>query len=349
MSVATRHVTPLLALFGLLAALAGCDTKSNSSGGTTQPSGGTGSASAAGKPIAVIAKSTVNAYWKAVEAGAREAAKEYNVEIFWDGPDSETNHTAQASLVDNMVNRGVAGVVLAPTNVNAIVRPVEIAAAKGVPVILIDSTLNSDKPISVISTDNYAAGKQAAEALIAAIGANKKFGGKVIMLRFLEGSGSTEAREKGFADRIKEAGLTLVDSAYTKGTGSPTDAADTADALLRRVTQNNELQVDGIFASNQPTAIGMLRKLDQFRQQGVKIDAPYVGFDAHEVLLAGIREGKIAAIVTQDPKKMGYLGVQAMVRHLKGEKLEPNVATATATVTKANIDKPEIKAVTLEP
>lgn len=107
--------------------------------------------------------------------------------------------------------------------------------------------------------------------------------------------------------------------------------------------------MDGIFASNQPTAIGMLGKLEQFRAQGVQVEASYVGFDAHEVLLAGIREGKIAAIVTQDPKRMGFLGVQSMVKHLRGEKIEPNVATATATMTRENIDQPEIKAVTLEP
>jgi ribose transport system substrate-binding protein len=170
------------------------------------------------------------------------------------------------------------------------------------------------------------------------------------MLRFLEGSGSTEAREKGFIERIKEEqGLTVADAVYTKGGGSTTDAADTADALLRRFTKDGEVQVDGIFAANQPTAIGMLRKIDQFNAQGTKIAAPYVGFDAHEVLLAGVREGKVAAIVTQDPKKMGFLGVKTMVRHLNGEKVEPKVATETATVTKENIDRPEIKAVTLEP
>jgi len=299
--------------------------------------------------IAVIAKSTVNAYWKAVEAGAKKAGAEFNVKILWDGPDAETNHSQQANMVDNMANKGVNGIVLAPTNVNALVRPVESAVAKGIPVVLIDSTLNSDKPVSVVATDNYAAGKQAAEALIAAMGSTHKHGGKVIMLRFLEGSGSTEAREKGFADRIsQEPGLSLSDTAYTKGGGSTTDAADTADALLRRVTSDGTLQVDGIFASNQPTALGMLAKLDQFRAQGVNIDAQYVGFDAHKVLLKGIRDGKIAALVVQDPMTMGYLGVKTMVQVLKGEKVDAKIATATATVTKQNMDDPEIKQVTGE-
>ncbi len=313
----------------------GCGESGGDSSGKTQ--------------VAVIAKSTVNAYWKAVEAGAKQAADEENVEIFWTGPDAETNHSQQADMVDNMVNRGVKGIVLSPTNVDALVRPVESAAARGIPVLLIDSTLHSDKPISVIATDNYAAGKQAADALIAAMGDKKPNGGKVIMLRFLEGSGSTEAREKGFTDAIKAAGLELVDNAYIKGGGSTTDAADTADALLRRNTKDNKLAVDGIFASNQPTAIGMLSKLEQFRAQGIAIDAPYVGFDAHEVLLKGVRDGKVSAIVTQDPRTMGYKGVKEMVKHLKGQPLEKNIATATATVTKENIDKPEIKAVTLEP
>jgi ribose transport system substrate-binding protein len=335
-----RFVTALC----IVVATLNLSCKKESTAGTTAGGGG------GKKQIAVIAKSTTNAYWKAVEAGARQAAADSGVDIIWDGPDSETNHDAQASMVDNMVSRQVSGIVLAPTNVKALVRPVNSAVAKGIPVVLIDSTVDSDKPSSVIATDNYAAGAQAAEALIAAMGPNHKYGGKVIMLRFLEGSGSTENRERGFSDRIgKEPGLTLIDKVYTKGTGSTTDAADTADSLLRgHIASNNNLEVDGIFASNQPTAIGMLETLDKKRAAGVNISAAYVGFDAHEVLLKGIRDGKIAALVVQDPKQMGYLGVQTMVKVLNGEKVPAKVATATATVTKANVDDAKIKAITLE-
>ena len=337
----------ILAVFALLTAFSGCDqvTSSTGSGAGTKQSG----EGHAKKRIAVIAKSTVFAYWKAVEAGAKDAGKEFDVEILWTGPDAESNHTQQANMVDNMVNLGVDGIVLAPTNFEALVRPVESAVEKGVPVVLIDSSLNSEKPLSNISTDNYAAGEQAAEALIKAIGGNRKHGGNVIMLRYLEGSGSTEAREKGFADRIaREQGLKLAESIYTRGGGSTTDAADTADALLRRFVKEGNLQVDGIFASNQPAAIGMLTKMDQFRASGTKIECPYVGFDAHEVLLAGLRDGRVAAIITQDPKTMGYLGVKTMVDHLSGKKVDAKVGTRTATVTKENIDTPAIKAVTLE-
>ena len=249
-------------------------------------------------------------------------------------------------MVDNMVNRGVSGIVLAPTNVDALVRPVESAVKRGIPVVLMDSTLHSTAPVSVVATDNEAAGRQAAAALVAAVGPDEKFGGKVLMLRFLEGSGSTGAREKGFAEGAKAAGLDLVGDAYTKGSGSSTDAAETADALLRRFTKDNVLQVDGIFAANEPSAIGMLRKLQQFKAQGVTITAKYVAFDAAAPLLAGLRAGDIAAIVSQDPRKIGYLAVQTLDRVLHGEQVPAFIATPTVTITKANVDTPEVKAVT---
>ncbi len=328
----------LSSLLVVTLAVAGCGDSSSSS--SSAPKGDR-------KQIAVIAKSTTNSYWKAVEAGAKQAGAELNVDILWDGPTAETDHTGQAQLVDNMLNRGIDGIVLAPTSVAA-KKPLENAAAKKVPVVIVDSDAGSENYVSFVATDNYAAGKQAAEALVKAIGANKPNGGQVIMLRFLEGSGSTEAREKGFTDGIEAAGMKVVESVYVKGTGSPTDANESADALLRRFTQDGALKVDGVFASNQPTAIGMLRKLQDLKSAGTKIDAPFVGFDAHEILLKGIREGSVAAVVTQDPKTMGYEGVKTIVAHLKGEKVDRKIATATATVTKDNIDDPKIKAVTGE-
>ena len=92
----------------------------------------------------------------------------------------------------------------------------------------------------------------------------------------------------------------------------------------------------------------MLKVLDEFKAGGTKMSCSFVGFDSTPVLLKGVRDGKIAALIVQDPKHMGYLGVQTMVAHLKGETVPGNVPTATAVVTKDNVDSPEIKAVTLE-
>ena len=305
--------------------------------------GAGGNAGEATTTIAVIGKTTVNDYWEAVEAGAKKAGEEFDVEILWTGPDSETMHTQQSDMVENMINRGVDGIVIAPTNFTAQVRPIENAVERDIPVVIFDSPLDSDAPISTVATNNKVGGEEAGKALAAAIGDDKKFGGKVIMLRFLEGSASTEQREAGFIAAAEAAGLDVVDTQYTKGQGGTNDAADTADAMLRGHIKNNVLELDGIFASNQPTAVGMVRKLDEFRKQGVEISARFVGFDSHVVLNQGIRDGKIDGLIVQDPKNMGYLGVKTMVESLKGEQVESFVDTGVTLVNESNINDPAIK------
>ena len=147
----------------------------------------------------------------------------------------------------------------------------------------------------------------------------------------------------GFIAAAEAAGLDVVDTQYTKGQGGTNDAADTADAMLRGHIKNNVLELDGIFASNQPTAVGMVRKLDEFRKQGVEISAHFVGFDSHVVLNQGVRDGKIDGLIVQDPKNMGYLGVKTMVESLKGEEVDSFVDTGVTLVNAANINDPAIK------
>ena len=125
--VKTFYMSGLFLLLLALSLLPGCGKSDSDSQDTASRK----------KQIAVIAKSTVNAYWKAVEQGAKKAADEADIQIIWTGPDAETNHTQQASMVDNMVNRGVDGIVLAPTNFEALVRPVESAAMRDVPIVII--------------------------------------------------------------------------------------------------------------------------------------------------------------------------------------------------------------------
>ena len=332
--------TLLLLLALVMLPLSGC-------GGSDSDSAGSGSGSGGGVEkkytLAVIGKTTVNDYWEAVESGAMVAGEELGAKILWTGPDAETNHTQQSEIVDNMVNRSVDGIVLAPTNFTALVRAVESAVKRGIPVIIIDSPLDTDTTTSTVATNNREGGRVAGEALAAAIGENATYGGKVAMLRFLEGSASTEQREEGFEKAAGSAGLKLVDDPYTKGQGGTTDAADTADALLRRHIKNNVLELDGIFASNQPTAVGMVRKLDEFRKQGFTINAKVVGFDSHTVLNQAVRDGKLVGIVVQDPQNMGRLGVKTMIDHLEDRAVEAFVDTGVTLVNKDNIEDPDIK------
>ena len=89
----------------------------------------------------------------------------------------------------------------------------------------------------------------------------------------------------------------------------------------------------------------MLRKLQQFKAQGVTVTASYVGFDAAAPLLDGLRTGDIAAVITQDPKQIGYVAVQTLDKVIKGQTVPAVIATPTATITKANLDTPAIQAI----
>src|SRR5436853_5428415 len=155
--------------------------------------------------IAVIPKGTTHEFWKAIHAGAVKAQEELTasgtkVEIIWKGPLREDDRDQQIQVVENFISRKVSGIVLAPLDSKALVQPVATAARAKVPVVIFDSDLKSDKYVSFVATDNYKGGVLAGEQMAKLLG-NK---GNVILLRYQVGSASTEAREAGFLDALKE-------------------------------------------------------------------------------------------------------------------------------------------------
>ncbi len=108
-------------------------------------------------PIAVIPKGTTHSFWNSVLAGAQKAAKEHHVEIFWTGPDREGDREKQIQIVEDFIVKRVAGIVLAPTDAGALVPVVERAAAAKIPVVIIDSDIDTDKRVSFVATDRTSA------------------------------------------------------------------------------------------------------------------------------------------------------------------------------------------------
>ncbi len=206
--------------------------------------------------VIVIPKGTTHEFWKSVHAGALKAADELgNVEVIWLGPQKEDDRVQQIQLVQSAVAAGVNGIVLAPLDSHALVEPVESAIAKGIPVLVFDSGLDTTKMVSFIATDNYHGGVLAARRL----GEVLKGKGKVILLRYAVGSDSTELREKGFTDTLTKdfPGITLISD--TEYAGPTSDSAQkTAQSLITRYRG----QVDGIFCPNESSAFGMLRALE---------------------------------------------------------------------------------------
>jgi ribose transport system substrate-binding protein len=282
--------------------------------------------------IAVIPKGTTHEFWKSIHAGAVKASRELGVEIIWKGPLKEDDREQQIKVVENFIARRVDGIVLAPLDDKALAPVVHSAVAGKIPVVIIDSDLKSEDFASFVATDNYKGGVLGARRLGALLGGK----GKVLMMRYAEGSASTNQREAGFLDTIKKEfpGIEVVSSNQYGGATTETSYKKAENLLLRFP------DVDGIFCPNESTTFGMLLALQSVRKAG-KIR--FVGFDSSEKLAKALKEGQIQGLVMQHPFQMGYLGVKTMVQHLRGEKVEKRVDTGCEVVTAENLDKPEVK------
>jgi ribose transport system substrate-binding protein len=312
--------------------------------GSKQPAAGASGTAGKTFTIAVVPKGTTHEFWKTIHAGAIQAAQELTangdtVRIIWKGPLREDDREQQVQVVEGFTSQGVSGIVLAPLDNRALVRPVEEAKAAGVPTVIFDSGLESDQIVSFVATDNYKGGELCAERLGTLLGGK----GKVLLLRYQEGSASTTEREKGFADKMKSAypGITLVSSDQYAGATRET-AKRTSENLLNRY--GNELA--GIFTPNESSTDGMLLALQDIGKAGkIRI----VGFDASKSLLDAMRAKQLDGVAVQNPMKMGYLGVKTMVAHLKNQPVEKRIDTGVSLVTPENMDEPASKELTNPP
>lgn len=288
--------------------------------------------------IAVIPKGTTHEFWKSIHAGALAAAAELKTEgvavnVIWKGPLREDDREQQVQVVENFVGRGVSGIVLAPLDAKALVAPVETAVHAGIPVVIIDSGLNSKLPVATVSTDNYKGGVLGARRLASVLGGK----GKVILLRVLAGSSSTEQREAGFLDTIAREFPRIEIISSDQHAGATRDSAKAvSENLLNRFGQ----QVTGIFAPNESSATGMLLAMRDVGMAGGKVK--FVGFDTGTLIVAALSSGDIQGLVIQNPYKMGYLGVKTIMAALKGKKVELGIDTGCELVTRENMSEPEL-------
>lgn len=320
----------------LLVLLAGCTAPSSEK--TPAPGGDKPAAEGgAKKRIAFIPKGATHEFWKTMQAGAEAAAKEEGIELIWKSPLKEDDRAEQVKVVENFVNEKVDGIVLAPLDENALAGPAKEAVAAGIPVLIVDSGIKGMEPVSFIATDNYAAGAVCAEQMAKAL--NGK--GKVLVLRYQEGSASTMAREQGFLDKAKELGIEIASSEQYGG-ATRESAQSASENLIQRFGGGGGLTVAGIFTPNESTTFGMMRALESAQLLG---KVTLVGFDSSKELLEGVKAGQIHGLLLQNPYKMGEMGVTKMMEHLGGGKVEPKMDSGSVFLTKDNMDSEEVKAV----
>ena len=188
--------------------------------------------------------------------------------------------------------------------------------------------------VSFVATDNYKGGQLAAERLGTLLGGK----GNVILLRYAVGSASTEEREAGFLQVLKEKfpQIKLISSDQYAGPTRET-GYQASQNLLNRFGND----VNGIFAPCEPPTIAMTMALREIGKAGGKVKM--VGFDAGSQSVIDMKHGDIQGLVVQNPMLMGYLGVMTVYKYLQGEKVDKRVDTGVVLVTPENMDQPEIK------
>ena len=324
-----KSILRLLSLL-VLGGLIGCGKQSE---GTRSSPGATS------YTIAVIPKGTTHEFWKSIHAGAVKAERELNekgvkTEIIWKGPLKEDDRDQQIQVVENFMSLRVSGIVLAPLDSQALVKPVENAIQAKVPVVIFDSGLKSDQYVSFVATDNYKGGQLAGEHL------GKLLSGKgnIILLRYAVGSASTEAREAGFLDTLKTKFPDIKLLSTDQRSGPTRDTAYQASQNLLNRFGN---EVDGIFCPCEPPTIAMTKALRELGKGGGKVKM--VGFDSGSQSVADLKNGDVQGLVVQNPVLMGYLGVMTLVKYLQGERVEKRIDTGVVLATPENMELPGIK------
>lgn len=291
-------------------------------------------AMAADKEIAVIVKTTNSDFWQNVKKGSNDAAsKAKGYTATFQGAASDTDLAGQVALVENAVNRKVAGIVLAPSDPDALIPAMKKAWEAKIPVVLIDSAASDAGKAyyqSFLATDNKTAGEMSAKTLIDKIGTT----GKIAVMSYTAGSGSEIGRVGGFTDYIKKHSKLQIVGPFYSNSQMGTALNQTTDVLAA----NPDLK--GIFGANEPTAIGMGRALAQAGKAG-KVVA--IGFDGNADLQGFVKDGTIEAIAVQSAYEMGNLGVKTVVELVEGKKVPAFRDTGVLMVNKKNIDSPAAK------
>jgi ribose transport system substrate-binding protein len=280
--------------------------------------------------IPIIVKDTTSFYWQIVLAGARKAGQDLHVTVPELGAQSESDINGQISILENAVSDKPAAIVISPTQFSALGPPID-EAAKSVKIIGIDSAADSKAFTSFLTTDNVQGGRVAADGLAAAI--QKQYGkaeGNVALITSLPGVGSLDQRAKGFKEELaaKYPGLKLVADKVADG-----QATTALNIMTDLITANPDLR--GVFASNLIMAQGAGEAIAE-NKNADKIKL--VGFDNDDKLVAFLKDGTIAALVVQDPYRMGYDGVKTALAVSKGETVPGFVDTGVNLITKDNMD-----------
>lgn len=276
--------------------------------------------------VALVAKSTQTEFWLSVFAGAEAAATEYNLKLTITGPETEEDYEAQNRMVADAVAAGAEALVFSAIDYENNASAIDDAACAGVKIVAIDSSVASEMVSTYIGTDNYAAGRMAAQAALERVEGELTVG----IVNYDISSANGQEREHGAVDLLQESGRAEV-AAVINTLAEAGQAKEDTEAML---AEHPEINV--LLAFNEPTSVGAAEAVSAL---GLSESVFLVGFDSNVVTVDGLQEGSVDALVVQNPYAMGYLGVESAYKLLagQGDSLDKTVDTSTQVVDRENI------------
>ncbi len=281
--------------------------------------------------IPLISKGFQHQFWQAVKAGAEQAAKEQNVKITFEGPETEAMVDKQIDMLSAALAKKPNALGFAALDSKAAIPLLKKAQSEKIPVIAFDSGVDSDSPLTTCATDNLAAAALAADKLAAAIGDS----GEVAVIVHDQTSRTGIDRRDGFVNEIKtkHPKIKIVDIQY--GGGDHLKSAEIAKTMIQA-----HPNLKGIFGANEGSAEGAAIGV---KESGKKL--VLVGYDSGKEQKEDINSGLMLGAITQNPVGIGKCVVESAVKALKGEKLPKKVDTGFYWYDKSNMSDPKIAAV----
>jgi ribose transport system substrate-binding protein len=281
--------------------------------------------------IPVISKGFQHQFWQAVKQGAEKAAKELDVEITFEGPETETQVDKQIEMLQAALDKKPAAIAFAALDSKAATPLLEKAKAANIPIVGFDSGVDSDIPVTTAATDNIAAAALAADKMAELIGGK----GEIALIVHDQTSRTGIDRRDGFIKRIEEKypDIKIVDTQY--GGGDHLKSTDLAKAIIQA-----HPDLKGFFGANEGSAIGVINAVTELKKDGKIV---IIGYDSGKLQLDAIRSGQMAGAITQDPIGIGYWAVKAAVQAKNGETVPKSIDTGFHWYDKSNIDSDEIK------
>jgi ribose transport system substrate-binding protein len=280
--------------------------------------------------IPVISKGFQHQFWQAVRLGSENAARDFDVDITFEGPESESQVDRQIEMLQVALEKNPSAICLAALDSQAVIPLLERAQAAGIPVIGFDSGVDSDIPVTTAATDNLAAAAHAADKMAELIGGE----GEVAVIVHDQTSRTGIDRRDGFVQRMEEQypNITVVDVQY--GGGDHLRSTELARAIIQA-----HPNLKGFFGANEGSIIGVLNAVRELNMEG---DLVVIGYDSGQQQMDAIRSGAEAGAITQDPIGIGYKCVEAAVKAINGESQPDTIDTGFHWYDATNIDSDEI-------